>query len=283
MGKGRRGDSPTAEVLKSEGAVAALPDVRGGKSGHGEEAARSDSLQKKWREMSVQQWHDAMYRVRESNYFADLLPQTTAFIERQAKRISGPIIAAEIGCGTGACTVPVAGVADVVLGIDFNADFIDFARREYGSECDFLHGDCQVLGEVLREAYPEKMKTHTPLLFSVNNTHGILPASIEANINQAMAEVAGTDGIIVIGLWNGNKFGDAVQHFYAKNPALCGQINTGAQFDWDNCSMTTADGYTTKWSTPEETLAKIENAGWECIELLEAGAGVLIAARPLRN
>jgi len=279
MGKGNRGETPTATLLQTEGE----PLQKGGKSPGGEEAVKSDALQKKWREMSVQQWHDAMYRVRESNYFADLLPQTTEFIKRQAARIEGPIIAAEIGCGTGACTVPVAGVADVVLGIDFNADFIDFARREYGSEVDFLHGDCQVVGEVLEEAYPEKMKTHIPLLFSVNNTHGILPASIEANINAAMAEVCGEKGIIVIGLWNGNKFGDAVQHFYAKNPSLCGQISTGATFDWPNCTMTTADGYTTKWSTPEETLAKIEGLGWECIELLEAGAGVLIAARPART
>ena len=37
-----------------------------------------------------------------------------------------------------------------------------------------------------------------------------------------MAELAGPDGVAVMVYWNGNKFGDAVQHFYHANPQVEG-------------------------------------------------------------
>ena len=53
--------------------------------------------------------------------------------------------------------------------------------------------------------------------------------------------MAGDDGLFVVVYWNGNKFGDAVQNFYHKNPQLCGPF-TGECIDLDTCTLTTPSG-----------------------------------------
>jgi len=178
-----------------------------------------------------------------------------------------------------------------VVGVDINENFIDFAEKlqeEKVRKVDFIVGDCQNLKSILDEKVPELANEDNnivPIVFSANNTHGILPSAVEHKINIEMAKVAKQhpDGLIIISLWNGNKFGDAVQHFYGKNPQLCGGLDDETQFNWENCEMTTSSGYQTKWSTPEEALRKVEENGWELIELLETGPGVLVAAHPLKR
>ena len=66
-----------------------------------------------------------------------------------------------------------------------------------------------------------------------------------------MKELAGEDGIIIIGFWNGNKFGEALQHFYNKHPELCGSMK-GAVIDIEERHLDTSEGYHTHWTTPEE-------------------------------
>lgn len=66
-----------------------------------------------------------------------------------------------------------------------------------------------------------------------------------------MKELAGEDGIIIIGFWNGNKFGEALQYFYHKHPELCGTMK-GATIDIDERHLDTKEGYHTHWTTPEE-------------------------------
>lgn len=66
-----------------------------------------------------------------------------------------------------------------------------------------------------------------------------------------MKELAGEDGIIIIGFWNGNKFGEALQYFYQKHPELCGTMK-GATIDIGERDLDTKEGYHTHWTTPEE-------------------------------
>lgn len=66
-----------------------------------------------------------------------------------------------------------------------------------------------------------------------------------------MKELAGDQGIIIVGFWNGNKFGEALQYFYHKHPELCGSMK-GAKIDFEDRHLDTAEGYHTHWTTPEE-------------------------------
>jgi len=122
------------------------------------------------------------------------------------------------------------------------------------------------------------MQDSFKVVFSVNNTHGILPEKVRDDINKAMADTTSDSGMIIIGLWNGNSFGDAVQHFYAQNDHLCGSLQ-GASFDWDECKMVTASNYTTKWTKPEE-LGKMIDESWNVLDVVSSGPMLLIAAKP---
>lgn len=66
-----------------------------------------------------------------------------------------------------------------------------------------------------------------------------------------MKELAGDHGIIIVGFWNGNKFGEALQYFYHRHPELCGTMK-GAKIDFEDRHLDTAEGYHTHWTTPEE-------------------------------
>jgi len=106
-----------------------------------------------------------------------------------------------------------------------------------------------------------------------------MPPEIRKNVYQQMKEMAGTNGYMVVVFWNGNRFGDAVQNFYHKNPQLCGKF-TGECIDLDTCTLTTPSGYCTHWTKPEEARAIFEEEiGIEVVQLLEKGNGVLVAGR----
>merc|ERR1711976_415776 len=86
-----------------------------------------------------------------------------------------------------------------------------------------------------------------------------------------MKQLAGIDGYMGVVYWNGNKFGDAVQNFYHKNPQLCGKF-TGECIDLDSCTLTTPSGYCTHWTKPEEARAIFEQEiGAEIVALVERG------------
>lgn len=74
-----------------------------------------------------------------------------------------------------------------------------------------------------------------------------------------MKELAGSDGIIIVGFWNGNKFGDALQNFYFKHPELCGTMKD-ADINFDDRHLDTAEGYHTHWTTPEEAYKVVHTA-----------------------
>merc|ERR1712113_1045961 len=86
-------------------------------------------------------------------------------------------------------------------------------------------------------------------------------------------------GIFAVVYWNGNRFGDAVQNFYHKNPQLCGHF-TGECIDLDTCTLTTPSGYRTHWTKPEEARKVFQKEiGAEVVRLEEKGNGVLVAGK----
>jgi len=117
------------------------------------------------------------------------------------------------------------------------------------------------------------------VVICVGNTIGIMPPDLKVKVYQEMKRMAGTDGYMVVVYWNGNKFGDAVQNFYHKNPQLCGPF-TGECIDLVNCRLKTPQDYSTKWTKPEEARMIFEqDVDAEVVEVLEKGVGVMVAAR----
>merc|ERR1719362_289361 len=167
--------------------------------------------------------------------------------------------------------------------MDFNPLFIDFCKENVPSECKdrvrHIVGDAQELVSLLKSELPESwMEEGRPkIVICVGNTVGIMPAEVRKNAYQQMKKLAGPDGYMVIIYWNGNRFGDAVQNFYHKNPQLCGKFG-GECIDLDTCTLSTPSGYTTHWTKPEEARAIFEQEiGVEVTELQEKGNGVLVA------
>merc|ERR1719436_994029 len=169
--------------------------------------------------------------------------------------------------------------------MDFNPHFIDYCKQQVPEasrgHVRHLLGDAQELDDLLKSELPTEwnVEGRKKVVICVGNTVGIMPPPIRKNVYQKMKEVAGSDGYMVVVYWNGNRFGDAVQNFYHKNPQLCGSF-TGECIDLDTCTLTTPSGYRTHWTKPDEARAIFEQeVGVEVTGLLEKGNGVLVAGR----
>lgn len=144
----------------------------------------------------------------------------------------------------------------------------------------FLCGDATKLPELL-ESKSVAEWTRQPLkkvVICVGNTIGIIPEFLRDDIYRNMAEVAGDDGCCVVIYWNGNCFGEAVQHFYNENPQLCGPFQ-GRHVDFTHCTLQTPSGYNTKWTKPEEASQLLKERSLHELEVVEKGRGVIARYR----
>lgn len=252
----------------------------------------ADSLQGTWKSLRAEAWHKAVYG--SETFFTPLQRSTTAFIVRHIRRLSVktglPVLCVEIGSGTGEVAVSVAAALQdddsvelKVLGLDINEEFLEFARTrtlhsshfELENTVEFVHADCQSVAELVDTKLASLGAPHVVLILSVNNTHGVLPEKVETNLNSEITKcMKKHDCAFVLSLWNASFFGAALQHFYSKNPALCGTM-AGAKIDWTESRLSTCTGYATKWFTEQETLLKLQSQGWEIIECVEQDVGVL--------
>jgi len=240
-----------------------------------------------WAEFSVEQWRSAVYTAK--SFFQELFLVTTDFIGGLCDEVGGsseegPLLV-EVGCGTGEALLPLMERARYTCGVDFNPHFVEFCRQneppEHRNRVSHIIGDAQELGTLLNNELPSTwVEEHRPkIVICVGNTIGIMPAEVRKNIYQQMKLLAGARGYMVVVYWNGNRFGDAVQNFYHKNPQLCGKF-TGDCIDLDTCTLTTPSGYCTHWTKPEEARAIFEKeVGVQVTSLLEKGNGVLVAGR----
>ena len=113
------------------------------------------------------------------------------------------------------------------------------------------------------------MRNTKKVVICVGNTIGIMPPEVQATVYDQMMRVGGTDGAFVIVYWNGNKFGEACQNFYSKNPQLCGEFK-GDSIDISTCTLVTPAGYRTHWTKPDEARGIFEGEiGAEIIDLVE--------------
>ena len=246
-------------------------------------------LQKKWKEIPAEVWHAAVYGVGvgQDSFFHKLCQDTASFIEKHVKLLSAanqdaPVCCIEIGCGTGGiCALIRDGP---VVGVDINEDFVKFAvglTQEERDRYTFIVADCQHLCNLIERILPEG---HIPLLFSVNNTHGVLPVEVETNINEQITHILRLyGGRFVCGFWHSEHFGTALQQFYAKNEQLCGTLSEGTHIDWENCIMRTPTGYRTKWFTLDEAVNKIEGLAFSVLEIFQSTPGILLCAEARSN
>jgi len=244
---------------------------------------------KDWSTFSVEKWRSGVYTAR--SFFEQLFVDTTDFVGNLCDELGEPLVV-EVGCGTGEALVPLftqvgkeAPRVRHCCGMDFNPNFIKFCQDEVAPEDQanvrHLVGDAQELISLINDNLPAEwdVQSRPKVVMCVGNTVGIMPPDIRKNVYQQMKEMAGTNGYMVVVFWNGNRFGDAVQNFYHKNPQLCGPF-TGECIDLDTCTLTTPSGYCTHWTKPEEARAIFEEEiGVEVVQLLEKGNGVLVAGR----
>jgi len=240
-----------------------------------------------WAEFSVEKWRSAVYTAK--SFFQELFVDTTDFIGRLCDEVGGrgeegPLLV-EVGCGTGEALLPLMDRARYTVGMDFNPHFVDFCRQnvptEHQDSVRHIIGDAQELATLLHNELPPAWVagSRPKIVICVGNTIGIMPKEVRKNVYQQMKNLAGRDGYMVIVYWNGNRFGDAVQHFYHKNPQLCGPFK-GECIDLDTCTLTTPSGYCTHWTKPEEARLIFEKeVDVEVTCLLEKGNGVLVAGR----
>jgi len=260
-----------------------------------EEAPKpNDDQGSEWENFSVEKWRDAVYTSR--SFFSELFVDTTNFVGKLCDDLGGnseegPLLV-EVGCGTGEALVPLFTHADgqtprarYTCGMDFNPHFIKYCREQVAEEDQagvrHLVGDAQELITLINEELPAdwNVQSRPKVVICVGNTVGIMPPDIRKNVYQQMKDLAGVDGYVVVVYWNGNRFGDAVQNFYHKNPKLCGKF-TGECIDLDTCTLRTPSGYCTHWTKPDEARAIFEEEiGVEVVELLEKGNGVMVAGR----
>mmetsp|Transcript_97784 Transcript_97784/g.252878 ORF Transcript_97784/g.252878 Transcript_97784/m.252878 type:complete len:600 (+) Transcript_97784:70-1869(+) len=240
-----------------------------------------------WAEFSVEKWRSAVYTAK--SFFQDLFVDTTDFIGKLCDELGGcseggPLVV-EVGCGTGEALLPLMDRARYTCGVDFNPHFVEFCRQnvpqEHQERVRHIIGDAQELNTLLKNELPPAWvdENRSKIAICVGNTIGIMPPEVRKNVYEQMKLLAGVHGYMVVVYWNGNRFGDAVQNFYHKNPQLCGKF-TGECIDLDTCTLTTPSGYCTHWTKPEEARAIFEKeVGAEVTALLEKGNGVLVAGR----
>eukprot|EP00931_Biecheleriopsis_adriatica_P039091 TRINITY_DN2235_c0_g1_i2.p1 TRINITY_DN2235_c0_g1~~TRINITY_DN2235_c0_g1_i2.p1 ORF type:complete len:604 (+),score=163.36 TRINITY_DN2235_c0_g1_i2:81-1892(+) len=247
------------------------------------ETSPSDGGQ--WAEFNVEKWRSAVYTAR--SFFQELFVDTTDFIGKLCDSLggssdTGPLLV-EVGCGTGEALLPLFERAKFTCGMDFNPHFIKFCEENVPAMAQdhvkHVLGDATELNDLLERELPEHWLRRPKVVTCVGNTIGIMPPEIKKQVYQEMKHMAGKDGYMVVVYWNGNRFGDAVQNFYHKNPQLCGKF-TGECIDLDTCTLTTPSGYCTHWTKPEEARAIFEQeVGVEVVALQEKGNGVLVAGR----
>lgn len=238
-----------------------------------------------WSEFSVEKWRSAVYTA--ASFFEELFVDTTDFVGELCDELggnteNGPLLV-EVGCGTGEALLPLFGRARYTCGMDFNPHFINFCQQNVpkadADRVAHLIGDASELRELLQDGLPATWNDRPKVVICVGNTIGILPPEVKKKTYEEMKLLAGKDGYMVVVYWNGNKFGEAVQHFYNKNPQLCGPFK-GDSIDLDTCTLTTPSGYRTHWTVPEEARAIFENdVGVDVVRLKEMGRGVLVAGR----
>ncbi|CAN0462730.1 unnamed protein product, partial [Hapterophycus canaliculatus] len=114
-------------------------------------------------------------------------------------------------------------------------------------QVSFCKGSATDLMDIIGNHPNIKNATGPRVVTCVNNTLGVFPDAIKPRTYAQMKELAGEDGIIIVGFWNGNKFGEALQYFYHKHPELCGTMK-GAVIDMDDRHLDTKEGYHTHWT-----------------------------------
>ncbi|CAN0169276.1 unnamed protein product [Ectocarpus fasciculatus] len=218
----------------------------------------------------------------EGSYFWQLFHDTQVYTRRATSIYCGPparSFSVEVGCGTGDVILSLASDFKHSLGIDINDGFLTYALEQTPEELEdrisFCKGSATDLMDIV-SAHPSIDNTSAPTVVTcVNNTIGIFPDAIKARTySQQMKELAGEDGIIIVGFWNGNKFGEALQYFYHKHPELCGSLK-GAVIDMEDRHLDTTEGYHTHWTTPEEARRVLEESGFNILDITEIGVGVL--------
>ena len=223
-----------------------------------------------WTGFSVDRWRDAI--PAQGGFHSNLYNDTTEALKAAGEQLGGcgNCTLIEVGSGTGEALFPLNKTFKNIVGIEFNQDFVDYCNKQPETTANMKHifGDACHARKLLSEHCPE-WTSNPKVVCCLGNTIGIMPDEIKEEVFKEMAETAGDDGLAVMVWWNGNKFGDALQHFYHANPSLCGKF-TGECIDLDTTTLQTPSGYRTHWTKPDEARAKLEGYGLKVVSVTES-------------
>lgn len=240
-----------------------------------------------WSLMTASRWHDSMYY--EGSYFWQLFHDTQVYTRRATAIYCGSparCCSVEVGCGTGDVILSLAPDFKQSLGLDINDGFLAYASSQTPEnlkhKVSFTKGSATDLIDIVNSHPVTENFSGPTVVTCVNNTLGVFPDAIKPRTYSQMKELAGEDGIIIIGFWNGNKFGEALQYFYNKHPELCGSMK-GAVIDIEERHLDTSEGYHTHWTTPEEAHKVLGESGFHVLDVTEIGVGVLCTCSGSKN
>ncbi|KDO32264.1 hypothetical protein SPRG_02743 [Saprolegnia parasitica CBS 223.65] len=227
-------------------------------------------------------WRDSVYANKcaimaelyeaQKTYIQSLLPSHSSYVE--------------VGCGTSEMgSVLFEKHATYTVGVEINPIMLELAREMHPAMAAhprnyLLEGNALELRSLLRDTMPADFWTTKRVVAIVMNTFGILPAHIRQGVVDQMLEVAGEDGVVVIGCWHADSFRRGVEEYYMKNPDLVGDHVTHAMCDYTKAQLfVPSSKYESHWWSEDELRGFVRHAIGVHVDVHVAGIGIFLTCR----
>jgi SAM-dependent methyltransferase len=230
-------------------------------------------------------WRDAMYAGkcdimndlynREKDYFLNLISELG----------NDNVSYVEVGCGTAELGSVIVDQIQYCVGVDINPIFIKKANELHpnlrdSSSAYLLEGNAVHLNELMHKTMPAEFWKTKRIVSIVMNTFGILPECIRGQVIEEMLQLAGDDGVVVVGCWHSGSFHLGVEHFYKQNAELTGGLVTDDMCDFEGANiMVPSSGYSSHWWSEAEIMEFFEGQDGFDIQGQVEGIGIFVSAR----
>ncbi|ETW07358.1 hypothetical protein H310_01894 [Aphanomyces invadans] len=234
-------------------------------------------------------WRDSVYTGK-CAIMTELYTAQKAYIA-SLMALDRPTSYVEVGCGTSEMGSVLFERMAYTVGVEINPVMIELAKdihpamhahpRNY-----LIEGNALELEAILKRTMPADFWTSTRVVAILMNTFGILPEAIRQGVIDQMIDVAGDDGVVVIGCWHSESFRRGVHEYYMKNPALVGDNVT-----LDMCDFTTSDlwvpssKYESHWFSAAELkrFVQAHAANGYAVSTHVEGIGIFLTCRRQRR
>ncbi|OQR87825.1 hypothetical protein ACHHYP_07986 [Achlya hypogyna] len=226
-------------------------------------------------------WRDSVYAGK-CSIMADLYDAQKAYIKQLLTPHSSYV---EVGCGTSEMGSVLYDNAAYTVGVEINPIMLELAKEMHPEMAAhprnyLIEGNALELKALLTEQLPADFWTTKRVVAIVMNTFGILPEGIRQGVVDAMLQVAGDDGVVVIGCWHAASFRRGVEEYYMQNPLLVGDQVTHAMCDYAKAQLyVPSSGYESHWWSEAELRAFVSTAKGYNVDVHTAGIGIFLTCR----